>query len=296
MKNTIDCIPCFVRQATDAVRLSVPDKSQQADVMQSLLSQLIGPAWSQSPTAVAQSFHRFIRNTTGNADPYRAYKDRMNRLALELLPGLLREVQGEDFPQTALVRLSLAGNLIGGDPAAIMTEMEIRTALCRACRGECIMDSAKALFLAAEHARHILFLADNAGEIVLDRALLEALPVTKIVVGVRGSPVINDATMADAEMAGLQNIVSVMPNGSDAPGTLLDDCSDEFRHIFNAADLIIAKGQGNYESLDGITKHAFFLHHVTCPCVAEQCGVPVGSMAICERNGTNARQKNVIIQ
>ncbi len=296
MKTNLDCIPCFVQQATEAVRLSVADESRQAEIMRSLLSQLVGPDWLGPPTVVAQRLHRYIRMETGNADPYRAYKERMNRLALELLPCLLREVRVEEFPQTALVRLALAGNLVGGDPVTDMSEMEIRTALCRACRGDCMMDSAKDLFLAAEQARHILFLTDNAGEIALDRALLEALPVAKIVVGVRGSPVVNDATMDDAETAGLQDIVSVMPNGSDAPGTLLEDCSDEFRREFEAADLIIAKGQGNYESLHGASKHSFFLQHVTCPCVAAHCGVPVGSMAICERNGTASRQINVIVQ
>lgn len=296
MKTNLDCIPCLVRQAAEAVRLSVADESRQADIMRSLLPQLMGSDWTRSPTVVAQHLHRYIRKETGNSDPYRAYKERMNRLALELLPCLQREVRVEEFPQTALVRLALAGNLIGGDPAAGMSEMEIRTALCRACRGDCMMDSAKDLFLAAEQARHILYLTDNAGEIVLDRALLEALPVAKIVVGVRGSPIVNDATIADAEMAGLQDIVSVMPNGSDAPGTLLEDCSEEFRRVFEAAELIVAKGQGNYESLYSISKHAFFLQHVTCHCVAAHCGVPVGSMAICERNGATGIQKNVVIQ
>ncbi len=295
MKTKLTCIPCLIRQAAEAIRLSVVNESQQDELMRSLLPQLMGPDWGQSPTVVAQRLHRFIRKETGNSDPYRATKQRMNRLALELLPCLLRKIQGEEFPQTALVRLALAGNLIDGDPGAEMSEMEIRAALCRACRGDCMMDSANDLFHAAEQAQHILYLADNAGEIVLDRALLETLPVARIVVGVRGSPVVNDATIVDAEMAGLPGIVSVMPSGSDAPGTLLDDCSGQFRRVFEAADLIIAKGQSNYESLSGISKHAFFLLHVTCPCVAAHCGVEVGSMAICERNGKMGRHKNVVI-
>ncbi len=297
MHTTLDCVPCLVRQAAGAARLCFSEESRQTELMRDILPILMDePDWARSPTVVAQRLHRYIRKETGNLDPYLAYKERMNRLALELLPCLLREVRTEEFPQTSFVRLALAGNLIGGDPSAGMSEMEIRTALCRACRGECRVDSAQTLFRAAEQARNILFLTDNAGEIVLDRALLEALPLARIVVGVRGSPVINDATIADAEMAGLPNIVSVIPNGSDAPGTILADCSGEFRRVFETADLIIAKGQGNYESLEGTSKHIFFLQHITCPCVAAQCGVPVGSLAICERNGTNAPKKNVIIQ
>jgi uncharacterized protein with ATP-grasp and redox domains len=98
------------------------------------------------------------------------------------------------------------------------------------------------LFREAERARTILYLADNAGEIVFDKLLIEQLPAEKITLFVRGSPVLNDATAADAEAAGLPELVPVLGNGSDAPGTILNDCSAEFRAWFDRADLIIAKG------------------------------------------------------
>jgi uncharacterized protein with ATP-grasp and redox domains len=295
MNTSLDCIPCFVRQAAEAVGLSVADESRRADIMRSVLSQLAGSDWNGSPTVVAQRLHRGIRKETGDPDPYGAFKARMNRLALELLPCLRQAARLEEQPGTAMVRVALAGSLINAGAKRGLSEMDVRTAVCRACRGDCPIDLARDLFLAAEQARHILFLTDNAGEIVLDRVLIEALPTARMVVGVRGSPVINDATVADAEMAGLQDIVTVMPNGSDAPGTLLDDCSDDFRRVFEASDLIIVKGQGNYASLHTTAKHVFFLLHVTCPCVAAHSGVPVGSMAICERNGTAAKQRNCVL-
>lgn len=296
MNTALDCIPCFVRQAAEAVRLSVADESRRADIMRSVLSELVGTDWNVSPTVASQRLHRSIRKATGDPDPYRAYKERMNRLALELLPCLQREARLEEQPKTALVRIALAANLIDAGPQTGLSEMAIRTALCRACRGECLMDSAGDLFRAAERTRHILFLADNAGEIVLDRVLIEVLPVARMVVGVRGSPVIDDATVTDAETAGLPNLVSVMPNGSDAPGTLIEDCSGDFRRTFEGSDLIIAKGQGNYASLKATSKHVFFLMQVTCPHVAADSGVPLGSLAICERNGPTAKQKNVILE
>jgi uncharacterized protein with ATP-grasp and redox domains len=285
-----------VRQVAEAVRLSVADESCRSDILRRVLSELVRTDWNVSPTVAAQRLHRSIRKATGDPDPYRAHKERMNRLALELLPCLQREARLEEQPKTALVRIALVANLIDACPRTGLSEMDIRTALCRACRGECLMDSAGDLFLAAEQARHILFLADNAGEIVLDRVLIEVLPVARMTVGVRGSPVIDDATVADAEVAGLPAIVSVIPNGSDAPGTLIDDCSGDFRRTFEESDLIIAKGQGNYASLNATSKHVFFLMQVTCPHVAADSGVPVGSLAICERNGTAAKRKNVILQ
>ena len=123
-------------------------------------------------------------------------------------------------------------------------------------------------------------LADNAGEIVFDRLLIEQLPIDRVTVAVRGYPVINDATLDDAETAGLTDIVDVISNGSDAPGTLLDDCSEAFRSRFEEADLIIAKGQGNYETLAQSPRPIFFLLRVKCPVVARDLDYPVGSMVV----------------
>ncbi|NQU08240.1 MAG: DUF89 family protein, partial [Candidatus Abyssubacteria bacterium] len=142
------------------------------------------------------------------------------------------------------------------------------------------------LFRAAAGAEHILYLADNAGEIVFDRLLLEALPVEKITVAVRGAPVINDATMEDAETAGIPQIAPVIANGSDAPGTLVEECSEEFRSCFNVADLIIAKGQGNYETLSDARKHIFFLLSVKCQLIAADISAPVGALVV--KRGKNS--------
>lgn len=295
MNTSLDCIPCFVRQAAEAIGLCVAEPSRRAELMRSILSDLAVSDWSGVSAVVAQRIHRRIREESGNPDPYRTFKDNMNRLAMELLPGFRDDVQGEEDPEAARVRVALAGNLIDVGAKTLPTEMDIRTTLCQASSGDCMTGAARALFQAAEQAHHILFLADNAGEIVLDRVLIEALPTQRVVVGVRGSPVINDATVADAETAGLPGIVRVMPNGSDAPGTLLDDCSDEFRRVFAESDLIVAKGQGNFESLTAVSKHAFFLLAVKCPLVGRHSGVRVGSMAVCERNGASEEHWSVAL-
>ncbi|MCK4815836.1 DUF89 family protein, partial [bacterium] len=126
----------------------------------------------------------------------------------------------------------------------------------------------------------ILYLADNAGEIVFDRLLIEQLPYEKITVVVKGKPVINDATMDDAEFAGLTEIVEVFDNGSDAPGTILQDCSQTFRDRFEDADLVIAKGQGNYETLSEVDKDIFFLLKVKCFIIARDIDCEVGEMIL----------------
>ena len=113
-------------------------------------------------------------------------------------------------------------------------------------------------------------------EIVFDRLLIEQLPREKVTLVVRGAPVSNDATMIDAEDTGLTKLLEVIDNGSDAPGTILDDCSHAFRERFDSADLIIAKGQGNYESLSEVEKDIYFLLKAKCPVIARDLGCEVG--------------------
>jgi uncharacterized protein with ATP-grasp and redox domains len=142
-------------------------------------------------------------------------------------------------------------------------------------------DAAAALRRAVAGADRILYLCDNAGEIVFDRLLIEVLPSEKITAVVRGTPVINDATLEDARATGLTEVVRVMDNGSDAPGTLLETCSPAFRDCFAAADLIIAKGQGNFETLSETRgKRIFFLLKVKCPLIARDIGEPTGRLVV----------------
>ena len=283
MTTTLECLPCFVRQAIEAVGFCVPDEKRRIEIIRRLLSELADADWCLSPVAIVQRLHRSIRQVTGENDPYRLLKERMNRLALSLLPEMLLAARLEENPRMAIVRLAVAGNLIDAGAKSGITETDIAEALRRAVT-EPLHGSADALFAAAAHAQRILFLADNTGEIVFDRELIEALPTEKITVAVRGAPVLNDATMEDARIAGLTGLTTVISNGSDAPGTILADCSDDFRHVYEVSDLIISKGQGNYESLDDTAKHVFFLLRVKCPLIATLTGAPVGSMVISERH------------
>jgi uncharacterized protein with ATP-grasp and redox domains len=129
-------------------------------------------------------------------------------------------------------------------------------------------------------AQNILYLADNAGEIVFDRLLLEQMPRERTTLVVRGAPVINDATMKDARAAGITSLVEVVDNGSDAPGTVLDDCSPAFLARFDKADLVVAKGQGNFETLSDVSKNIWFLLKVKCRVIAAPLHCEVGSMVI----------------
>jgi damage-control phosphatase, subfamily I len=284
MNTAFECIPCFVRQAAEAVALCVPDISRRELLLRRLLGEIASADWNVMPVVIAQRVQRIIRAETGQADPYRVIKDSMNRVALELLPALAEAARRQPDPREAFVRLAVAGNLLDSGAKTGITAEELPKHLQEIWEKPLIGKTAD-LFRAADAAHRILYLADNAGEIVFDRLLIEALPAEKITVAVRGTPIINDATMEDAKTAGLTKIAAVIVNGSDAPGTILAECSEDFRSCFDRADIIISKGQGNYETLSDTTKEIFFLLTVKCPVIATHIGVPAGNMVICRRNG-----------
>ena len=284
MNTALECIPCFVRQAAEAVEMCAVENPRRERLLRRLLREIAGADWAVMPVVIAQRLQRIIRAQTGVADPYRALKDSMNNIALELMPALTDAVRRHADPHEAVVRLAVAGNLLDAGSKTRLLPAELPARLNSFWTMPLVGDVA-ALFNAAQAADNILYLADNAGEIVFDRLLIEALPTKKITVAVRGAPVINDATLADAETTGISQIVRIIANGSDAPGTLIAECSKEFRGLFNRADLIVAKGQGNYETLSDTRKSIFFLLAVKCPMIAADIGATVGDMVVCRRNG-----------
>lgn len=275
MNTTLDCISCFVRQTLDASRKVTDDPAIHEQIMREVLRWMSDMDMSLSPPALAQRIHRRLRELTGVADPYREEKDQHNQMALKLLPGLREQVAASDDPLMTAAHLAIAGNIIDLGAKSGLHENEVHESLLHAAEKplEGDLDSFRD---EVAKANRILYLADNCGEIVFDTLLIEQLGPQRVTLVVRGRPIINDATLEDAVTAGLDQIVPILENGSDAPGALLDDCSSEFRQAFDSADLIISKGQGNFETLSHCGKNIFFLLKVKCPVVAETTGMPTG--------------------
>lgn len=279
MKTYFDCIPCLVRQSVDSIRLVTDDEAIQDRIVRETLRATSEIDLNRPPVCMAQQIHRRVRELTRNKDPYAAIKKRLNQLAIELLDKLQARVQSAADPLEAAVRLAIAGNImdfgIKGSIPEDHIEHTIHNALTEPLDG-CVATFKKAV----DEADDILYLMDNAGEIVFDRLLLGCLPKEKITCVVKGGAIINDATMSDAHDAGITQLVKVIDNGSDAPGTVLDDCSDSFRARFARADLIISKGQANYETLESVPQQIFFLLKVKCEVIAEHLGRPLGTAVL----------------
>jgi hypothetical protein len=269
----------MLRQAREAIALTGVDDATGFAVLRRVLRLMSELDWTLPPPVLGQKVHRLIRELTGNADPYAVVKERMNQRAAGLYPVWHRLFRKAHPPLEAAVRLAIVGNLLDVGAKTQLDDTNLQAAFEDALTAP--LHGSVAEFAAAiRSARSVLYLADNAGEIVFDCDLLAQLPLGSCTLAVRGGPVLNDATLAEAQTAGLTDVCEVIANGSDAPGTLLDDCSPEFRRQFAAADLVIAKGQGNYESLANAPRAIFFLLKVKCAVLAESLGCPLGSLVL----------------
>ncbi len=289
MKTFFDCIACFVRQSLDSVRMTTPDEAVHERLLREVLRSLTEMDLRQSPPAMAQHIHRIIREMTGQADPYRDAKERFNRLAMEIYPELEAHVGRSANPLETAVRLAIAGNVIDMGVNHHLSDEHVHEGIDHALNAPFEADMTS-FGEAVSSADDILYLADNAGEIVFDQLLIKQLLAEKVTVAVKGSPIINDATMEDAEATGLTELVKVIDNGSDAPGTILEDCSDAFRRRFDEADMVIAKGQGNYETLSEATRDIFFILKAKCPVIAGDIGCHVGSLVLRRSRATITKE------
>lgn len=285
MKTYQECISCFRKQALESLRRSNATNEQYESAMKEVDKELDKIDTLVSPPETAQKIYHIIRNITGVIDPYAADKDRFNRFAMKLLPRLGHSIDGANDMFAAKVKFVIAANIIDFGKHNHLTEDDVVKCFDAAMEQPVDYEAIDRLRKAVGEAKNILYLCDNTGEIVFDRLLMEAMPLQKITCAVRGGPIINDATMEDAEFTGITSVVKTIHNGFDAPGTVLDKCSEEFRSAYNAADVVISKGQGNYETLSDIEdKRIFFLLQVKCPEVSKGIGLPVGTFVVMDNN------------
>ena len=280
MKSHLECLSCFCRQTLEAVRFVTDDIAVQEQALRSVLKAASEMDLRVSPPEMGRYIHHMIRDLTGDGDPYRKVKRQFNEAALELCQELEGEVAHSRDPLETAVRFAAAGNIIdfGAKPGLDREHASsvIRSALTMPLVGGGLNEFREAI----ERAGQILYLGDNAGEIVFDRLLIEQLPRERITYVVKAHPIINDATMEDARATGMTGLVEVIDNGGDAPGTILEQCSAEFRERFENADLIVAKGQGNYETLSEAPRDIFFLLMAKCAVIASDIGCETGSLVL----------------
>lgn len=277
----LECLPCFFRQVARTLDHAGVNGDRGRGIKRRA-GEIVGNAsLDQAPARISTLLHRLIRAESG-VDPYRAVKEATTRIALERLPAVRAMATADGAGALAGgVRAAIAGNVID---FGIYDDVDLDGALRDAFTVRLDPSMFESFSRAVRNARTVLYLCDNAGEVVLDRVLIDALRVQgkEVVAAVKGAPVINDATLDDARAAGLHESASkVIDNGSDGIGTLLELCSGEFLDAYRGADLVVSKGQANFETLvPERDKRTFFLFMVKCGVVAKALGRKSGDIVL----------------
>lgn len=232
------------------------------------------------PPFMGRTIHRIIREETGSADPYAALKRESTQTASRLSGSVEQHIKAAPDPFEAAVRYAVAGNVMDYALVSTWDPEKINVCFAEALSKPIDRAAVRSLEKSVAAASRILYIGDNAGETVFDKLLIQRLPANTVTYAVKGSPIINDAIREDAEDAGINAFAKIVDNGSDAPGTILDLCSVVFRDLFEAADVVIAKGQANLETLNRCDRDVFFLTQVKCPVIARDLNANVGDWVV----------------
>ena len=273
------------------MRAVTDDPRKQEMILRGVLHLTSQMDLKDSPPSMGKRIHSLIREASRNSDPYLAIKERCNRFAHDLMPWARRTIESASDPFECAVRLAIAGNILDFGVQRVFDEESARKIIEGVLHAPIDLDAIRQLHSEVAEAKKILYLGDNAGEIFFDRLLIEQLPCERVTFAVRGAPILNDVTRADAVTCGLTEMVNVIDSGSDAPGTILEDCSVEFRAHFTAADRVIAKGQGNYETLSDEDAPIWFLLKAKCPVIAQDLRCENGALIVRWQHPTGGEQK-----
>jgi len=286
-----DCYPCVIRQAASLSTLLDIDDSQAKKVLDTTMRMLLAATGDDSPQQIITSVFEYARTVILNGadpfDPYAELKEFSNRLVMNHFDRLEAMVMSSPSALETAIKLAAAGNIIdfgAKDHGSMDIEHEIRA----------IPDlrfskyDFTPLRQSLEQARHLLYIGDNAGEIVFDRVFIRQLnrtfPQMGVVFATRDRPIINDVTMDDAIRTGLASEAQIISSGCSMPGIQLNAASAEFLELFTEADVIIAKGQGNFEGLYDLTdKRLFHILRIKCARIAQRIGAQTGDLVLLQK-------------
>ncbi len=273
------CVPCLINQGLNAVRrLGLGEEKEKEIALRAVkfLSQF--DSLDRSPAYYAYYVQRIVKEVTGTEDPFKEQKRIANRKATELLPKVESLLTEEDELVKAL-KISAAGNYID---FAVKGDFDIEEGVTSVLKNEFAVWDYEALLRELDRGRSVLIVGDNAGEIVFDKPLVRTLVGMgkEVVYAVKGRPILNDATLEDAFEVSMTELCRVVDNGSDKVGTWLEDCSEEFLKIFKDSEIVISKGQANFETLSSSGREVFFLLVAKCEPIARELGGEVGKFAL----------------
>jgi uncharacterized protein with ATP-grasp and redox domains len=287
MKINLDCIPCFQRQALRAMRMNFQDEETQKRILKLIMKKLMKMDWSLTPPDLAREVYKIIRRETGVNDLYKEAKKACNDTALKLLPKIKKEINNSKDSLETAIRISIAGNIMDFGPHE---KFNIEKTINKILSVKFAINDYQKLKEKIGKAKSLLFFTDNAGEIVFDKLLIETIlnirkksgnKNLKITMVVKGGPIMNDATILDVKYIGMDKIPNIefktINNGDSGTGPLRN--SSEVKSWIKNHDLVISKGQGNYEGLSQF-RNICFLLIAKCNVIASDLGVNQGGIIL----------------
>ena len=276
MKANSMCIPCLLAQQEKKFR-GFSDEERKSAYMQKILGLLHDRGREDSAPLLYEELMELFEEEWGFGDDFSDVKHKFNRLMLAKEDELAARIKASKDPIEACIRYVCASNYIDFAALSSVSEDAVGLLLDKAEREKIDEEEYRRFRSDLERARSLVYLTDNCGEIVLDKIFIKFIkefhPSLKITAIVRGGSVINDATMDDAVEVGLSDTVPCIGNGDRAPGTVLERISEEAKRLLDEADVIIAKGQGNFESLYGEGYTPYFMFMCKCELFVRRFGL-----------------------
>jgi len=280
------CFFCFTRAFEKLIVKENISNEAKNDFTREMIRLYINNWDKLSAPEFSRELHHILRSYTHNPDPYLNEKRESNDQAIRMIPELERIVRLSSDPFRTALKLAVAGNIID---FAANDRFNLRATIDMALESEFAIDHSEQLGKALMSAHSVLYLGDNAGEIVFDKIFISTINHPRLTYVVRGAPIINDATMDDVEYTGMKEVANVISNGYDAASTIPEKSSIRFQKYFREADVIIAKGQGNLEGLLPLNdKRIFSLLMVKCDVMAELLKVEKDSFVVFNTSISNS--------
>ena len=283
MKISYECGPCFLRQAREALDLSTDDDALKMEVIEEIFKYLAENFHqTTNSNSTGSAMHAIIKDKTGCRDPYRREKIESNRLALKYLPDVEKILDADDSLEN-YVKIAIIGNIL--DFGAFTLDDDIEGVIRDSLSKDLIIKDIEEFEDSLKRNDRVLYLVDNTGEIVFDKLLLGKIRQygLDITIAVKSEPILNDACMAEALDAGLDEFGEIVEIGAGTVGYVDSMISEEFRQIFNEHKFVISKGMGNYEGLTEIDlsdKEIYFLLCAKCNTISRDIGVNLHDMLL----------------
>lgn len=272
------CTYCVIRSFEKLLEKHPVKEADKENITRKFLEYIANVDYNTSAPRASRDLHAMIRKALNDNDPYKQEKVKINDYLLSKYDEFKQIVEKSGNRFDTALRLAIAGNIIDFGPSQ---NFDVDGTIKRVLSSPIAIDQSKELEKRITKAEKILYLADNAGEIVLDKLFIETINHPNLIVAVRESPVINDVTLEEASYVGIDKLCRVITNGYDAPSTLLEKASKTFLKEYNEADLIISKGMGNFEGLMNIEdQRIFFVFMVKCQYIGDMVGAMNGDFVV----------------